>query len=44
MKKRKRRTPKLFRKPIYSGGEEVGYLLLDNEGYVVEEHYYADDY
>ena len=34
-------TKKLYRKPIYGGdGEEIGYYLVDNDGFVVEEHYY----
>lgn len=34
---------KLYKKPIYSCDEEIGYYLMDDEGYVVEEHYYEDD-
>ena len=36
--------PKLTKKPIYSGDEEIGYILIDDEGFMVEEHHYADDY
>ena len=37
-------TKKLYRKPIYGGdGEEIGYYLMDNDGFVIEEHYYEDD-
>ena len=35
-------TKKLYRKPIYDG-EEIGYYLMDNDGFVIEEHYYEDD-
>jgi len=33
----------LTRKPIYSGDEEVGYMLIDEDGWVVEERYFEDD-
>lgn len=36
-------TKELTRKPIYNCDEEVGYLIIDDEGYVIEEHYYEDD-
>ena len=35
----------LYRKPIYGGdGEEIGYQLIDEDGFVVETNYYEDDY
>ena len=35
----------LYRKPIYGGdGEEIGYHLIDEDGFVVETNYHEDDY
>lgn len=35
----------LYKKPIYgSDGEEIGYQLIDEDGFVVEKNYDEDDY
>ena len=33
----------MYRRPIYSGDEEVGYIIFDDDGTPLEERYFEDD-